>query len=87
MRRKMKKVWRILSVPMVIIFLCYLGGCQKRGDGPTDKMTILKTDSGIRIDLNEEACAQFLLPDLKGCGLPRIEIYSTQSGFRFKDRI
>ncbi|MFH1941360.1 MAG: hypothetical protein ABIL68_04590 [bacterium] len=82
MRRKISNVWSILSVTMVIIFICCLGGCQTGKKGPKDRMTIIKVDSVYRVDLNREACAQFSLPELNGCGFPRIEIDAMEDGWQ-----
>lgn len=82
MRQRASIVDSSISASLVIALSFIFAGCQSPSAGSAGSMTIACTGSTYSVILNGQDVAQFAAPELKGCGLPGVEVSKIQDGWQ-----
>lgn len=82
MRQTAFVVGNSISASLVIALSFFCAGCQSPGPESAGSMTIACQGSTYSVSLKGQDVAQFAAPELKGCGLPGVEVSKVQDGWQ-----
>ena len=71
-------VWLSILIISAIFFIV----CQNSSPDLEDQLKIEKNDAGYQVNLNEENCVHFSIPNLTSVGLPNVEINYMENGWQ-----